>query len=405
MKEHDMSAKRARLLAATCAALLALPPSAHAADISAPYSHTFDVGFSGYTGTALTDFPVLIRLSEGSPRDFHYADCRRPNGGDLRFYDEYGTLLPSEVELWNTNGESLVWVKVPELTRETRISAYYGWASAPNVNPTQVWDEHFLAVWHLNAAPGQTTQGDSTVHNHPFTVQAESPADGVASGTNGIAGLAAATGLRADGKGCFFLSDKDDGYFFDRFSALTVEAWTCQDHHDPAASGTKRYILRKGGPINYDWALYETTNGTTGLQIEALDGREVLQGASAAVPQRAAWNYSAVTWDGSFGECASYLNGSALELDAAGKVAAYWKGLVGQKTTGLNLGNFRYNGAADNNQEGDAFRGVIDEVRISDVMRPPEWVQATHDTIRPGSGFSTLSKAKKHVRPFQLRLW
>ena len=370
-----------------------------------PYAYCFSVTFNGAPANALLlDFPVLVRLSENSPRDFHYADCRLPNGGDLRFCVDDGKPLPCEVEMWNTNGESLVWVKMPELMRGTKLTAYYGREDVPEVSATEVWDEHYLAVWHLDAAAGESTQPDSTAYNHPFGIQAESPDGGVASGTNGVLGLAAATGLRTDGKGCFFLSDKNDNYFFDKFSAFTMEVWTYQDHHDPADSGTRRYILRKGGPVSYDWTLYETSAGRIGFQINALNDGEILPDDSAALPQRAAWNYAAVLWDGTLGECASYLNGTALTLNAAGMVAADWKGIVGQNATGLNLGNFRYNGAAGNNQEGDAFRGLIDEVRISDVMRSPGWVQATHDTIRPGSGFATFSRANKNVRPIRIRL-
>ena len=370
-----------------------------------PYAFRFSVTFNGAPENAtLTDFPVLVRLSENSPGRFHYANCQLPNGGDLRFCVNDGKPLPCEVATWNTNGESLVWVKVPELTRGTRLTAYYGCASVPEVDPTQVWDEHYLAVWHLDAAAGESNQPDSTAYNHPFGIQSESPSGGVASGTNGIAGLAAATGLRSDGKGCFFLSDKNDNYFFDRFSAFTMEVWTYQDHHDPGSSGKRRYVLRKGGPSSYDWVLYETSAGRIGFQINALDDGEILPDDSAALPQRAAWNYTAVLWDGTLGECASYLNGSALALDATCMVAANWKGTVGDKATGLNLGNFRYNGAAANGQEGDAFRGSIDEVRISDVMRSPEWVKATHDTIRPGSGFATFSPAKRNSISMQIIL-
>ena len=370
------------------------------------YARRFFVTFDGApAGATLTDFPVLIRISEGSPRGFHYADCLKPNGGDLRFSFDDGEALPCEVTQWNPDGESHVWVKVPELNRKTRLTAYYGWEDAPEVDSTQVWDEHFLAVWHLDAAAGESAQPDSTAYNHPFTIQAESPEGGVASGTNGVVGLAAATGLRSDGKGCFFLSDKNDNYFFDKFSAFTMEAWICQDHHDTEDSGTRRYILRKGGPVSYDWVLYENPTGRIGCQINSLNDGEILPDDSAAVPERAAWNYSAVLWDGSFGECANYLNGSALTLNAECMVAANWKGTVGQKATGLNLGNFRYNGAADNNQEGDAFRGAIDEVRISDVMRSPEWVKATYDTIRPDSDFATLSPTGKNVSPTIIKLW
>ena len=48
------------------------------------------------------------------------------------------------------------------------------------------------------------------------------------------------------------------------------------------------------------------------------------------------------------------------------------------------------------------FVGLIDEVRISDVARSADWIKATHDTIRPGSGFSSLSAAEENASAFVL---
>ena len=94
------------------------------------YKKSFRVSFPGYAGsTTLTDFPVLVRLSP-ELNGFDYSKCRLPNGGDLRFSDSSGNLIPHEIDTWNPSGESLVWVKVPSLTKATTITAYYG-----NPNP------------------------------------------------------------------------------------------------------------------------------------------------------------------------------------------------------------------------------------------------------------------------------
>ena len=34
--------------------------------------------------------------------------------------------IPHEIDTWNENGVSLVWVKVPLLTSDTEIGAHYG---------------------------------------------------------------------------------------------------------------------------------------------------------------------------------------------------------------------------------------------------------------------------------------
>ena len=123
------------------------------------------MSFPGYTGSeTLTDFPVLIKVSSAL-NDFDYSACKVANGGDLRFAASDGTLLASEVDTWDTSGESLVWVKVPSLTAATKITAYYGWDFAPVVDASAVWTGNgYVGVWHLNetAVPLAESSGISS---------------------------------------------------------------------------------------------------------------------------------------------------------------------------------------------------------------------------------------------------
>lgn len=119
-----------------------------------------DFTVSGYAGmSSLSDFPVLVRLSEGRPSGFTYDDCAS-DGSDLRFTDALGTLLPHEIETWDTAGESLVWVRVPTLIGQTSsVTAYFGAASdqLPAVDFHDVWTK-YVTVIH-----GGTTIADSSV--------------------------------------------------------------------------------------------------------------------------------------------------------------------------------------------------------------------------------------------------
>ncbi len=108
-------------LLALCA--LVLPVRAVQIDPSA-FAYTASFTVSGYTGsTPLADFPVLVRLSATSPSGFDYADCAS-DGSDIRFSDEDGNLIPHEIDTWDTTGESLVWVKLPELDAGTTFSMW-----------------------------------------------------------------------------------------------------------------------------------------------------------------------------------------------------------------------------------------------------------------------------------------
>jgi uncharacterized repeat protein (TIGR02543 family) len=108
---------------------------------------------------ALTNVPTLVRLSTAID-GFDYNDFVSPtNGADLSFLDENGTALPHEIDEWNTNGVSLVWVRLPELRQGTRFTAVWGGNSlipdaADRIAARQaVWAD-YAGVWHMNEPNG-----------------------------------------------------------------------------------------------------------------------------------------------------------------------------------------------------------------------------------------------------------
>ena len=121
---------------------------------SADYGSGMEIRFAGYNrGETLTNFPVLVNLSTNLP-GFSYRQFASASGGDLRFTDASGIqLIPFEMESWNTNGVSSVWVNMPALaTTNDVIWAYWGNPAATNLPATatngSVWPNYDL-VWHF----------------------------------------------------------------------------------------------------------------------------------------------------------------------------------------------------------------------------------------------------------------
>ena len=346
------------------------------------FAHEVDISFPRYSGTALANFPVLVRLSARIP-SFSYSDFTLANGGDLRFFDSAGRLLSHEIDTWDPNGVSTVWVKVPMLDATTSITAKYGCTGTPpSVDPKDVWDDGYLGVWHLGAASGESVQPDSTRNQKSFAVNTNN-SDGVASGADGVVGRSAATGLRSDGKGCFSYLDGDK--FFAGRSAFTVEAWTRQDDSEAAQNPTSRYVLAHSGQTetSYDWRLYETSDGRMAFQMYNVGGSaEITSDDGDARPDRNAWNHTAFAWDGSSGQLGLYLGGAPLNLESS-VLTNNWTGVMADGKSGFNLGNHRY----DNTK---SFKGQIDEVRISKIARSAAWIKATHDTIA-NANFATYA--------------
>ena len=99
----------------------------------ADFRHKIKLSVAGYTGSeTLANFPVLVRISESGISGFNYEDTSAWNnahtttyGHDLAFFAEDGTRLACEKDTWVHNGESLVWVKLPTMTRDTKFYMCY----------------------------------------------------------------------------------------------------------------------------------------------------------------------------------------------------------------------------------------------------------------------------------------
>ena len=136
----------------------------HNAIIAAKKVLTLEV--AGYAGAeTLTNVPVLVRLSTAID-GFSYADFADAKGGDLIFTDESGSMIyPHEIDEWHTDGESLVWVKLPRMANGTKFKMAYGNQKLETRNQKQVkhevWSD-YAGVWHMNEDSG--TAYDSTAH-------------------------------------------------------------------------------------------------------------------------------------------------------------------------------------------------------------------------------------------------
>ncbi len=334
------------------------------------YARKFTVTFKNYTGTTtLTDFPVLVKLSASALDGFSYADFKKPNGGDLRFSDEAGNILPSEVDCWDTNGISCVWVKVPTLNANTKIRGYYGWAPAPDVDATAVWDSGYVAVWHLGAEETSTTQIDSTENALVLTATRPDSTLSVTGGVSGVVGTAAQFNLHPQHKGCYTLDDSQNKLA--GFSAFTIEVWSWQNDHDPDAATGVYYLRNYGSPLeayrfqelagNGKSVFYAYNDGmSSAAQTYANDDKEK--------PARATWNHQVFAIDSGNDTRRVFLNGEKL------------KGTTGSTGT-LNSPGGTFTLGNSGMWDGAAFPGKLDEVRISKVARSDDWVKATYDTI------------------------
>lgn len=146
------------------AAVLAALVSARAEGASTTdFAKTFTVTVpSGFADAPLSDFPLLVRLGSGI-QGFDYADFRQ-NGADILVTDTEDHPLPIELENWNTNGESRLWVQVPSVVEGTTIRVYYG--TTATVDEVDGMWSGYAGVWHLNEAGDGAVQILDSTTNH-----------------------------------------------------------------------------------------------------------------------------------------------------------------------------------------------------------------------------------------------
>ncbi len=292
--------------------------------------------FTGYTKAgALDRFPALVTFREKP--GFTYSQFLSGQCDDLRFSDSTQTNeLSYEVQKWDTNGISLVWVKVPKLAgTNTAVYAYWGKAGlkAPSYakNGT-VWRPYYRGVWHLD----EVVKDEYVMGLHrDSTSNSFDGAQGGNSTTNGVVGLA----QDFDG------NDKITLGAVMSMKAYTKEVWLKLAGNGNVFSGQSTHAFWvPGGTLqsghNGDWGgVTDTVAFPVGV-----------------------WQHIAVTYDSTVngGQLTLYRNGVQVSA-ASGKVPA------GEDAV-MYFGAF----AGANN-----FTGQIDEGRVSGVARSADWIWAS----------------------------
>ena len=374
------------------------------------YARKVVISFPGAPAPAasLTDFPVLISLSS-SITDFSYDDFDKENGGDLRFADENGNMLAHEIDTWDENGVSTVWVKVPTLNSSTKITAYYGWVFAPTVNSKDVWSNGYVGVWHLgeSARPllnSTATTGVDFTRSHNSSSDPGHYDDCIGFAESGAAGKAvrfsAYTGEDESMQRRGGLIAYDDENKLCGFNAISLEIWAKVEDYDTTAS---RYLLARrvnGGtklrPYNIYYASNKKACSQIGLDNGLDDNNSYVGHQSAAMADSliGSWNFHCFQYDNTATYHTNYLNGAY--SDRKSNNTGY--PVLAPSTSFICLGNDAqpsscYTQAPASPQ---VFNGSVDEFRISNVTRSSDWVKATYDTVKNNATFTTYGAAKKN---------
>ncbi|MGN6641648.1 MAG: DUF2341 domain-containing protein, partial [Verrucomicrobiota bacterium] len=323
------------------------------------FSSQCRITFTGYTRTeALTNFPALVVLSENIP-GFSYAQFGSSHGDDLRFYDSSNNELNYEVDSWDFNGGSYVWVQVPRLTNSAFITARWGSTNASTPAYTTngaTWSDGYVGVWHMS--PQSPIRDSTSAKNHG------APFGNVAS-TNGIgAGAQWLDGQKHKYKWLTWEEPAGiDLTHFARPDNLTISAWILAPPFaayreivgwTPTANAAE-FRLTDLGRLWYGEA---TTN-----TIQSI--------AAASSIADGALKFVSMTHQAD-GVTRLFVDGAQV---ASGTISRF------PSTTALRIGA--------RNSDDYNFSGLMDEVRVEKVARSSNWIWACRMNVASNQTFLT----------------
>jgi hypothetical protein len=325
----------------------AAPPVCVCPDEPCPFARSIVMRNQGISA-ALTDVPVLVR--------FDTTANMAPDGADLRFATTDGEVLPHEVELFPEEGEAAVWVGLPLVTPgpDTRFCLFYGGGlSVGSRDPTNVWDAGFAGVWHL----GESGSGVADEF-------ADSSANQCA-GTGGDGAGAQPPIMAAGviGSGQAFSSNQGisfgNGAHVDLTGTeATLEGWAQLGGIGPSFQA----LLGKEGNLSG----YRMLVGDAGEILFQLTYDERRLQTPVGTINTSEWHYLVATYDG-----------AALRIYVDGRLVKEGAGVGSIDGTEVDL----IAGVSNSQYYLD---GLLDELRVSSVARPADWITLQWGVVAGG---------------------
>lgn len=321
---------------------------------------------AGDIDSDLSDFPILVYLSTSSGREpddvtFVFDEVGSSSNKIAVTTSDGTTECFVEIERWDdANEEAWLWVNVPSIldTTDTGLYLYYDSTHADNTDYVgdsgsrpEVWSNGFAGVWHLC----ETTGGSGAIKDSTANAN-----DGTDSGspTFGAAGQI---------DNCINFDGTDDyiavpsSASLKLGSGLTIEAWINID----TWGNWKDIVFKGGGAANnsdYQFALVTESGG--GLAWDGTLAGNWRSKYFLTTQDTGEWIYAVVTHDTSTVKCYR----ADLEISSQADAGAIYE-------SDYQLGISR-EGAADLGY----LDGKIDEIRISDTPRSPEWIKASYES-------------------------
>lgn len=299
----------------------------------------------------LHDVPMLITLT---PDRFSY-DLVKEDGSDLGFYKSDGvTPMAFELEEWNPEGRSLLWVTLPELPAEGAAESFWLFYSsginAATDSVEDVWPDDYRGVWHYSGVSDEILH-DSTRNRNDW---------------NSSSGeLFAGTSPDNPLGGGFFLDNKISATLpinatLLSLPSLTLSMWVLIESRTVG-------VPLEISPIRLRIPELSPQTSSTILQIEAENKKGWI--VRSLEWEKGSWHNLVIAWN-------EPLEQDSLSVYVDGKLHNGEGSFINKPSEEIDP--FSDDGVIGRTEKGLGVVGAIDELRISNKARAAEWIRVQH---------------------------
>lgn len=293
--------------------------------------------------------PVLLKLD------------RMPAGiqqDTLKFYTMSGLSVPYEIENWNPDGITTVWVKLEELPAKgaTNLWAYFGGQKAQN-DPSQVWNDDYELVEHFSQ---NSQNGDQRVDSTGKQV-------GTVEG-NGLIAAAGESGTMTS----YFNDTKivygDVGGGLDQVSISAVYQATTEDLQNQPEDNAPFFAKDVAGSGSSD-TLFLGLNKTekqlvsrySGIWYESSSTRAQTTESKLALPQDGKPHLVTMSYDGM--TVSVFVDG-----EKQYESFAEYRTTLNDPKTPSTIGAY-----SNTDSVKASYRGTLDDIQLTGYRVTPEW--------------------------------
>lgn len=354
------------------------PDGAPPADAPPPDGPATSNGFqkpitvkNGMVAGDVTGFPMWIAIANDPDLIAHAGD----DHADVYFTDNTGAQVPFEITAWSrASGVLQAWVRAPHITPAAANAAnvYYlrfgGPPPAKTYTGADVFDNGFAAVWHLDAAAA--TVADATGH---------------ANGTVGGTPPGATTGQL--GGALVWASSSTQITFANPITgggSSTITAWVNQQ--TIAATQYANTIVVLGMPMPHQSRWFYSSYGGGGNGVAA--GLYGDDDTTNTVISTGMWHKLDWVVDVTAGGASStlYVDGQVVSTkNFAMKPNTASGGIIGNASAAY---------LPTSSTQTMSFNGSLDELRLSSVVRSPQWLATEYANQKSPGSFYTVGTAQ-----------